>query len=582
MVTIPVVSEPVAAVVPEPVIAPTPEKPVVTIPVVTEPVAVVVPEPIVTPTPEKPVVSIPVVTEPVVVVLPEPVIAPTPEKPIFPIPAVTEPVAVVVPEPIVAPTPEKPVLPIPAVTEPVAVVVREPVVTLGPKEPTIPINCEPSFIIPIELADSTFNNNIEPPTPIKNDTITKMKFQIKQNCEQSNYLIKVSGCAVIQPEKYIDSIKITQQNELEIIVKADSNQIIQLTCIETKEKSDSIYLMKLQKPVIRILKDFDELICSETPISLRSVCTEKINFLNWEKDGHSFSTNETINGILESGNYQAVYQNNDCIYRSELMVIDRFPPIQKPIIKIPKNKICTREAIELTTSSSSKFYDWDGLSNTKNYNFQRAIGGNYPIQLRVSENGKCWSKWSDIQFVNVLNSPDKPQLIASLIEFAPNDSVQIKSKEEAMEYEWSNGESTQTFFTHKADTIQYKILNINGCWSNFSDPIVIKPYNSIKKPIELNGSEEEKNIEPIRPNLPEMNIFPNPSNGEVINITATENLLDAEVWIYDMRGELVLNKKITDARETIKLENLDVKSGIYFLKINTKNWNSIKRLMIVK
>jgi hypothetical protein len=549
-------------VVVSPVLEPVKEPVVVIVPSVVEPVKepVVIVPPVVEPVKEPVVVVAPVV-KPIIVITPvlEPV-----KEPIVVIPPVVEPVVVmspVVKEPIVIVTP---------VVEPV----KEPVVVIPPI--TIPINCEPSILNPLNNMDSI---NIDP-KPIPINTFKKPSVKITKNCDSSSYSINVKGCSFIKEESYFLSLTRLNTNELEVTIKADTNRIFQIACLDSMMKSDSINLSKFTKPQIHILKNFDKVICPNTPIQLSSICTENIDFIHWEKDGHSYSKDEKIISFLENGIYQAVYQNKECLYRSEAIIIDRLPTISRPVVRIPKNKICLQESMQIIPLEDSKYYEWNDLSTSKSMLFSKELQGNYPIKLRISNNGICWSDWSETKNINVVNPPKKPQITSSTFEVAANDSVQIHIKEAASKYEWTNGKTNQTIYSNQDIKLQYRIQNLDGCWSIFSDPIVVKQTRN-NKPL---SALEPKSI---ITELPERNNqhfipYPNPCDGNVLFLDFLKKAIRPEVNMYDLKGELVYQMKYPGEYEHLKIENLNLKSGIYVLKIISEDWIEIKRLIVIK
>ena len=74
-----------------------------------------------------------------------------------------------------------------------------------------------------------------------------------------------------------------------------------------------------------------------------------------------------------------------------------------------------------------------------------------------------------------------------------------------------------------------------------------------------------------------IDIYPNPANN-VLNIVSY-NVGIEKVNIYNLNGQLVLNKDVNNNQKTINISSLE--SGIYIVDILSEN-NSVKRKLIVE
>ena len=72
-----------------------------------------------------------------------------------------------------------------------------------------------------------------------------------------------------------------------------------------------------------------------------------------------------------------------------------------------------------------------------------------------------------------------------------------------------------------------------------------------------------------------VNIYPNPA-GEFINIESKGISIEM-LNLYDLNGQLLLNKQIAESKTQLTLTNLN--PGIYILKIKTKSGTAIKRIV---
>ena len=76
----------------------------------------------------------------------------------------------------------------------------------------------------------------------------------------------------------------------------------------------------------------------------------------------------------------------------------------------------------------------------------------------------------------------------------------------------------------------------------------------------------------------EVFLYPNPSNGGIINLTFTDNTQESKVSIINMMGQLLYSKKV-EAGQTVNL-NQSFTPGIYFVKIEQGGKSVVKKLII--
>ena len=132
-------------------------------------------------------------------------------------------------------------------------------------------------------------------------------------------------------------------------------------------------------------------------------------------------------------------------------------------------------------------------------------------------------------------------------------------------YMWNTGQTTQSImvgpFTNPS--VESYILSVTDGNCQGSDTLVLTVDNCL-------GVEE---------NLLEVTLFPNPSNGnftiDFSNISSPEGNLN----IIDNTGRVVFNKKITNFKENINIENLT--SGSYFVRISVNGSQILKKIQII-
>ena len=81
-----------------------------------------------------------------------------------------------------------------------------------------------------------------------------------------------------------------------------------------------------------------------------------------------------------------------------------------------------------------------------------------------------------------------------------------------------------------------------------------------------------------------LSIYPNPSSG-IFDVRLTTVNLDTDILLFDINGKLIESQSISkeiSSKNIITIGNLNLSSGIYILKIITKNETISKKLMITK
>jgi hypothetical protein len=85
--------------------------------------------------------------------------------------------------------------------------------------------------------------------------------------------------------------------------------------------------------------------------------------------------------------------------------------------------------------------------------------------------------------------------------------------------------------------------------------------------------------EPADGKSPRFNIFPNPSNGDRINIEIDEGLLGKNVLVTDLTGRAISRIELSELKSSPG--NLNLSSGIYFLNIITGCGEALTRKLVI-
>jgi len=131
---------------------------------------------------------------------------------------------------------------------------------------------------------------------------------------------------------------------------------------------------------------------------------------------------------------------------------------------------------------------------------------------------------------------------------------------------WQSGTSYQTFDTLNFNTVGTNYLEIVFyCDANKSTTSLIKITDYV-------NIENISNVYKIAEN--NINLFPNPSNGKfTINGKNINN-----ITITDINGRII--KSINASSNNINIDLSGKQKGIYFIKINSKNNNIVKKIIL--
>ena len=81
-----------------------------------------------------------------------------------------------------------------------------------------------------------------------------------------------------------------------------------------------------------------------------------------------------------------------------------------------------------------------------------------------------------------------------------------------------------------------------------------------------------------------LNIYPNPSNGQLFVEYSAQKSSVAQLEMIDMLGKVVYQKnmQLTSGRHTIRLDELNLDSGVYFLKMTDENNDQFSKKVVFK
>jgi hypothetical protein len=75
------------------------------------------------------------------------------------------------------------------------------------------------------------------------------------------------------------------------------------------------------------------MICDKDSAVISLDIASNLHFIGWEKDGHLFSLEKIMKGMLPAGEYGSVIEENGCFYRSEKIILERRPNPPAPYLE---------------------------------------------------------------------------------------------------------------------------------------------------------------------------------------------------------------------------------------------------------
>ena len=143
---------------------------------------------------------------------------------------------------------------------------------------------------------------------------------------------------------------------------------------------------------------------------------------------------------------------------------------------------------------------------------------------------------------------------------SPEEAGIITGSELTGFVEWNSDYLGTAFISYKA---------VNDCGEgDFSEQLEVTVGNSV------NIEEQEKQ--------PNINIFPNPNTGQFNIYVDTDKLLNVDIKIFNMMGNLVYQKNNLNInkRHVSTIDASSLSSGIYHLIIQNKNYSLNKKIII--
>ncbi|PID89620.1 MAG: hypothetical protein CSA05_00025, partial [Bacteroidia bacterium] len=173
---------------------------------------------------------------------------------------------------------------------------------------------------------------------------------------------------------------------------------------------------------------------------------------------------------------------------SNLIYTTANPVPEKPEIIIDGNlAFCEGGNVRLSVPSGVHSYEWSNGSTNNEINVNQT--GNYKVKITNSYG--CESLLSEPVKITVWDAEPDPKItISGDTTFCLGEEVILTANAGRHQYQWSNGEKTQSITVKKTDELKVKTISENGCeskWSNLiyttANPVPEKPF------IDVNGKK---------------------------------------------------------------------------------------------
>lgn len=178
--------------------------------------------------------------------------------------------------------------------------------------------------------------------------------------------------------------------------------------------------------------------------------------------------------------------------------------------------LCEGEETTLSTVENYKFYKWSNGESTNNV----IIDYSSEVNVKVSNDGKCWSESSENIEVNLAVVPD--QIIVEItgnINICEGDSIRLTAPYGYNYYDWSSGETSRSIYVNETARLEVRITDNERCWSEYSDPINTTLYGKPVKPdLSIDGNEDICQGESVTLNVASSHTYYEWNNGDVTPI----------------------------------------------------------------
>lgn len=268
------------------------------------------------------------------------------------------------------------------------------------------------------------------------------------------------------------------------------------------------------------------------------------------------SLTENLNNVGSGSYHLSITDNNGCkSFFQETVGLD-FDPLQ---VDAAENGIfCSGndgEIIALVTGGLAPYnYLWSNGDTTNT--LDSLTSGEY--DLTVSDQNGCLNTFKTELFSidTLIPSIDSIHINSDSIGFI-NASIysKVDGGTPAFTYLWSNGAKTKNLVNIDTGTYVLTVTDRFGCMGTFSKYISD----------DLTAVENPSHAGPL------VNIYPNPTNGNQIDITSSNEILG--ISLFDISGKLIRHIAVKATQRTNLYLEEDLNEGVYILKVSHTNGN---------
>ncbi len=253
----------------------------------------------------------------------------------------------------------------------------------------------------------------------------------------------------------------------------------------------------------------------------------------------------------------------------------------------------TSQTYFVTVVSGATSYTWtlpSGWSGTSTTNSITTTSGTAGGSIAVKANNGCGSSAVRTLAVTVTTSvPAKPGTITGAASACANQlgvPYSITSVAGATSYKWivpSGAKISDGTVTSTGNNLTTTAISVTVNFGNTSGTVRVRAINACGMGVVRSKTVSftcrgDNNLVTEEEVVPEIAIYPNPSNGDFTLETNTEEE-NVSVSVYDALGKLA-KPSVENAPQTVKLSGLT--PGIYSVVVKTNSWSKSLRIVKIK
>jgi len=484
---------------------------------------------------------------------------------------------------------------------------------------------------------------IEPPTKNPEPMIperTMMEVKLIQHCDTESYYIEVTGCPAQTNyyNQYGPEIRIGSGNNVSFQVSFE--KYVTIRCDGGNADPINLTLKGLQRPIVQTSKNFNSYLCAGDQLELKANLPMEIQFIAWEKDGHLISESQSFKSmVFETGQYQAVVNKLGCIHRSDIIPVPVHPMAKIPSIQVARNSICVQDSLQISLLKPEAYFEWNIAEKSSTIRQKTNSVGVERFMARQSIDGYCWSDWSKAQEVYIHPLPEKPRILTLENQQMCDGETRTLHASKAFAYQWNTDATEDSIQVYQSGEFFLHTRNEWGCLSPKSEDVFIynrpKPELPILFPVgsfflqaqnsndvsayewtwkdrfladssakiktygsgtyyarakktyflDMNPtiqcwSPQAKILFEIQKEHEGFSVYPNPSNGEKINIEIWKDIRQGTLSLIDFRGILLQTWEFPDSKDRMEINISGIKQGEFVLRLNSPDYQASKVLML--